>query len=89
MLTSQENHWVGQQSHQVPHATSKGLIEQGEAFKDIMLRIIFAARFEDAMPSKCEVICMWYEGTMRTMTYVAFNGEEDPRVQMDSSFFSK
>ena len=34
---------------------------------------------EDAMPSECEIICMWYEGTTRTMTYVMFNGEEDPR----------
>ena len=64
------------------------LIEQEEAFMDVMQRIIFPARFEDAMPSKCKVICMWYEGTKRAPTYVTFNGEEYPQVQLDSSFFS-
>ena len=65
------------------------LNEQGEAFKDIMQRIIFSARFEDAMPSEYKFICVWYEGTTRTMTNVMFNGEEDPRVQIDSSICSK
>ena len=50
--------WMGQRRHQVPHATWRELIKQGEAFKDIMQRIIFPDRFEDAMPSECEVICM-------------------------------
>ena len=54
------------------------LIEQGEVFKDIMQRIIFPARFEDVMPSECEVIHLWYERTMRTLTYVTYDGEEDP-----------
>ena len=80
--------WMGQQRHQVPHATWRELIEQGDAFKDIMQRIIFPARFEDATPSECKVICMWYEGTMRTPTYVTFDGEEYPKVQLDSSFIS-
>ena len=75
-----KNCWMGQWRHQVPHATWGELIEQGEAFKDILQRIIFQARFEDAMPSKCKVICMWYERTMRTLTYVVFDGEEYPRV---------
>ena len=71
---------MGQWRHQVPHATWRELIEQGEAFKDIIQRIIFPARFEDAMPSECEVICMWSEGTMRTLTYVIFDEEEYPIV---------
>ena len=45
-----ENHWVTKWSHQVPHATWGELTEQGEAFKDIMQRIIFLARFEDSTP---------------------------------------
>ena len=57
-----ENLWMGQLRHQVPHATWRELIEQGEGCKDTMQRIIFPARFEDAMPSECRVICMWYEG---------------------------
>ena len=75
-----KNHWVGQWSHQVPHATCRELNEQGEVLKDIMQRIISPARFEDSMPSECKVICTWYEGTTRTTTYVMFDGEEDPRV---------
>ena len=55
-------------------------IEQGEAYKDIMQRIIFSARLKDAMPSECEVIHMWYEETMRTLTYDMFNGEKYPQV---------
>ena len=80
--------WMGQQRPQVPHATWRELIEQGEVFKHIMQRIIFPGRFEDATPSKCKVIHMWYEGTMRTLTYVTFNGEEYPQVCLDSRFFS-
>ena len=45
---------------------------------DILQRIKFSARFEDAMPSECEVIHMWYEGINRTLTYVTFDGEEYP-----------
>ena len=71
--------WVDQWHHQVPHATWGELIEQGEAFKDIMQRIIFPARFEDTMPSECKVRCMWYEGTMRTLTHVTFDGEDDSK----------
>ena len=62
--------------------------QQGEAFKDIMQRIIFPARFEDATQSECEVICMCYEGTKRTLAHVTFDGEEYPQVQLDCSFFS-
>ena len=69
---------MGQQQHQVPHATWRELTEQGEVFMDILQRIIFSARFEDAMPSQCEVIYMWYEGINRTLTYVTFDGEEYP-----------
>ena len=69
---------MSQWRHQVPHVTWRELIEQGEVFKDIMQRIIFPARFEDATPSECDVICFWYEGTMRTLTYVTFNGEDIP-----------
>ena len=58
--------WMGQQR------------QQAEAFKDIMQRIIFPTRFEDAMQSECEVICMWYEGTKRTPTYVIVDGENIP-----------
>ena len=56
-----ETHWMGQQRHWVPYATWRELIEQGEVFKDRMQRIAFPARFEDALPSECEVVCMWYE----------------------------
>ena len=73
-----QTHWMSQWRHQVPHATWRELIEQGEVFKDIMQRIIFPARFEDATPSECEVVCLWYEGTMRALTYVTFNGEDIP-----------
>ena len=80
--------WMGQKSHLVPHTTWRELIEQGDAFKDIMQRIIFTARFEDAMPSECEVILMWYEETKKSLTSATFAGEEYPRVQLDSSFIS-
>ena len=77
-ITRCGNHWMGQFRHQVPHATWRELIEPGEAFKDIMQKIVFPARSEDATPTKYKVICMWYEGTTRTLTYVMFNREEDP-----------
>ena len=47
--------------------------QQGKALMDIMQRIIYPAKFEDAMESVCEVTCMWYEWTKRTPTYIMFN----------------
>ena len=47
-----ENCWVGEQRPQVPHATWGELIEQVEALKDIMERIIFTIRFEDHPSAK-------------------------------------
>ena len=55
-------------------------------FKDILQRIIFPARFEDAAPAECEIICMWYEGTKRADPYVIFDGKY-PRAQLNHSFF--
>ena len=55
---------------------------------DILQGIIFPARFEDAMPSECVVICMWYDGLDKAQTYVTFNGDEYPRVQVDHSSYS-
>ena len=52
-----------------------GLLEEVKVFKDILQRIIFPARFEDAMPDECEIICIWYEGTKTTDTYVVFDGK--------------
>ena len=79
-------HWTGQWQYRVSYATWRELTEEGKVFKDILQRIKFPARFEEAMPPKCEIICMWYEGTKRTLTYVIFNGEY-PRAQLDHSFF--
>ena len=67
-------HWMGQQKYKVPHATCRELTEEGKMFKDTLQRIIFTARFEEAMPPKCKLICIWYEGTKRTLTYVIFDG---------------
>ena len=72
--------WIGQQQHRVPYATWRELNEQGEAFMHILQRIIFPARFEDAMCSECKVIFMWYDGLNKALTYVTFNRDEYPRV---------
>ena len=50
--------YLGQQQHQVTHETLKDLFKQGKVFRDILQRIIFTARFEDATPPNCKVICM-------------------------------
>ena len=81
MLTSQDAKQLGGPAEASSSTCNMGeFIEQGETFKEIMQRIIFPTTFEDATPSECEVICMWYEGTRRTLTYVMFDGEEYPRV---------
>ena len=49
-------HWMGQQKYKVPHATCRELTEEGKMFKDTLQRIIFTARFEVAMPPKCEQV---------------------------------
>ena len=85
-FTSCATCWTGQQKHKAPYATWRELTEEGKVFKDILQRIIFPARFEDAMPPKCEIICIWHEGTNRTLTDVIFDGEY-PRVILDHSFF--
>ena len=69
-ITYCETWWMGQWQHQVPHGTWRELIEQGEVLMDILQRIIFSVRFEDARPSECKVICMWYDRINRTPTYV-------------------
>ena len=68
--------WMGQQQHRAPHVIWREVTEQGEAFTEILQRIIFPARFEDAMPSNCEVIHMWYDVINRALTYVMFDGDE-------------
>ena len=65
--------WMG-----LPNVILRDLTEQGEVFMEILQRIIFPARLEEAMPSKCEVICMWYDRINRAPTYVTFDGEEYP-----------
>ena len=49
--------YVGQQQHLVPHETWKELDQQGRVLRDVLQRIIFPARFEDATPPKYKVIC--------------------------------
>ena len=79
-ITHCEAIYMGQQQHQVPHETWRELFEQGRVFKDVLQRIIFPARVEDATPPKCKVICMWYDGLNNAQTYVMFGREEYPRV---------
>ena len=76
-ITSCAACWMGKWQYKAPYATWRELNEKMS--KDILQRIIFQARFEDATPPKYEIICMWYEGTKRTLTYVIFDGEY-PRV---------
>ena len=85
-ITSCTTCWTGQWKYKVPYATWMELTEEGKVFKDVQQTIIFPARFGDAMPPECEIICIWYEGTKRILTYVIFNGQY-PRVQLDCSFF--
>ena len=66
--------WMGEQKYKPQYATWRGLTEEAKVFKDILQRVIFTARFEDAMTGECEIICMWYEGTKRTETYVSSMG---------------
>ena len=80
--------YLGQWQHQDPHETWKELFQQGKVFKDILQRIIFPARFEDAMPPECKGICMWYDGLNKAENYVTFKGDEYLRVQVDHSFYS-
>ena len=72
--------YLGQWQHQVPHETWKEPFKQAKVFRDILQRIIFPARFEDATPPKCEVIHMWYHGLNKAETYVTFDGDEYPKV---------
>ena len=87
-LNCSETIYMGQWQHQVPHETFKELSKQGKVFKDILQRIILTARFEDATPPKCEIICMWYEGLNKTPTYVTFDGNEHSRFKLDCSSYS-
>ena len=62
--------------------------KQGKVIRDILQRIILTARFEDSTPPKCKVICMWYEGLNKAVTYVTFDGNEYPRFKTDHSSYS-
>ena len=73
---------------EVPHETWNELFQQVRVFSDILQRIIFPARLEDATPPKCEVICMWYDRLNKVETYVTFDGDEYPRVQVHCTFYS-
>ena len=75
LIDSCATHWMGKQKYKPRYATWRGLTEEVKVFKDILQRIIFPARFEDAMPAECEIICMWYEGTKRTDPYIIFDGK--------------
>ena len=83
-----ETIYMVQWQHQVPSETWREGFEQERVFKDILQRIIFPARFEDATPPECEVIHMWYDRLNISQTYVTFDGDEYPRVQVDHSFYS-
>ena len=76
--------YLGQWQHQVPHETLKECYKQGKVFRDILQRIILTARFEDATSPKCKVICMWYEGLSKVVTYVTFDGNEYPRFKLET-----
>ena len=80
-----ETIYFGQQQHCVPHETFRGLPKQGKVFKDILERIILTARFEGATQFECKVICMWYEGLSKALTYVVLDGHEHPRFKLDPS----
>ena len=67
--------WMGEQKDKPQYGTWRGLTDEAKVFKDILQRIIFPVRFEDAMPDEYKIICMWYEGTKRTDTYVIFDGK--------------
>ena len=84
-------HWqpIGQASGSMNLHMQHGwdLLKKGKCLRIYCRELYsFPARFEDAMPPKCEIICMWYEGTKTTLTYIIFDGEY-PRVQLDHSFF--
>ena len=79
---------LGQWQHHIQHETLKELCKQGKVLKDILQRIILTARFEDATPPECKVICMWYEGFSKVATYVTFNRNEYPRFKLDHSSYS-
>ena len=79
-ITNCKTLWMGQWRHRVPYAIWRKLTEQGHVFTEKLKRTIFPARFENAMPSECEVICMWYDRINRALTYVTFDGDKYPRV---------
>ena len=54
-------------------------------FKDILQRIILTARFEDATPPECKIICMWIDRLNKAVTYVMFDRHEHPRFKLDCS----
>ena len=59
--------YVGQQQHLVPHETWKELYQQGRVLRDVLQRIIFPARFEDATPPKYKVICSMMGSTKQRL----------------------
>ena len=54
-------------------------------FKDILQRIILTARFEDATPPECKIICLWIDRLNKAVTYVMFDRHEHPRFKLDCS----
>ena len=49
--------WTGEWKYKPQYATWRGLTEETKVFKYILQRIIFPARFEDATPAECKIIC--------------------------------
>ena len=76
---------MGLQQQQVPHETFRELSKQEKVCKDILQRIILTARFEDATPPECKIICMWYDGLSNAATYIVFDRHEHPRFKLDCS----
>ena len=77
--------YIKLQLHQVPHETIRELSKQGKLFKDILQRVILPARFEDARPSGCRIICMWIDGLKNTVTYVMFDRHREPQLKLEYS----
>ena len=65
---------------------AEGLPEEVRILKDILQRIVVSARFEDATPAECEIICTGYEQTQKIQTYAVFDGQP-PMIQLGCSFF--
>ena len=74
--------------YQVLDETSMELSKHGELFKGILqsvILVILTARFEDATPSECKIICMWIDRLHDKVTWVMFNRHREPRLKLEHS----